>query len=81
MNTAAWDGDGGRLYVDGVTAVANAQIHVSGHIPHACFEIPFGLKNDLNDWYDVRQLGNLKADIEGASAAQGFLFAQQFRNY
>jgi len=81
MGVAAWDGDGGRLYVDAITATGNTQINVTGHIPHSVFEIPFGLKNDINNWYDVRNIGNLKADIEGAAAAQGYLFAQQFRNY
>jgi len=81
LNIACYDGDGGELHADTVTADGNVQINVTGHVPHAVFEIPFGLKNVIEDWYDVRSLGNLKADIEGAAAAQGYLFAQQFRNY
>ncbi|MBA7471397.1 hypothetical protein ES707_06703 [subsurface metagenome] len=78
---ACYNGDGGRLDVDSVTVNANIQVHVKGDIPHAVFEIPFGLKNEPEDWYDVRGLGTLRLDIEGGATATGHIFLQQARNY
>jgi len=76
-----YDGDGGRLKVIGLTNPGNAQITSEGRVPHAVFEIPFGLKDEINDWYDVRGFDNLRADIKGGAAAQGYLFGQQYRPY
>ena len=76
-----YDGDGGRLKVASKTAAANLQVDVRGDIPHAVFEIPFGLKNEEADWYDVRGLGNLKLDVTGGAAATGHIFLQQVRSY
>lgn len=74
------DGDGGKLHVY-ASASANIQVRVRGDAPHAVFEIPFGLKDDPSDWYDVRALGNLRLDVTGNAAAEGHIFLQQARSY
>ena len=81
QDAAFYDGDGGRLKTKAAANASNTQIFVRGHVPHAVFQIPFKGLDRITDYYDVRRLGNLRADIEGAAAAQGFLFVEQFRNY
>jgi len=63
------------------SAGKNFMVHVEGYLPHGVFMLPFGNQDDPEDWYDVRGLGSLKADITGGDAAQGYLFAQQIRSY
>jgi len=77
-----YNGDGGRLDVNTPGGAGNVQIHVKGYVPHCVYQIPFGIKNDPADWYDVRRLGSLRLDITGASdTAKGFIFLQQERLY
>jgi len=76
-----YDGDGGRLKTIGSAAETNAQVLVKGYIPHACYEIPFGDKDDPGDAYEVSALGSLRADITGAGSATGYLFLEQYRVY
>ncbi|GAI57748.1 unnamed protein product, partial [marine sediment metagenome] len=53
-----------------------------GYLPHGVFEIPFGLQDDPNDWYDVSRIGSLKADIiGGSSTGTAELMLQQLRTY
>ena len=80
LSVNCYDGDGGKLHVYG-SANGNVQIRVRGDLPHAVLELPFGLKDDPADWYDVRGVGNLKLDITGNSAAVTHLFLQQARGY
>ena len=79
--TAFYDGDGGALKTICSTTGMNTQVHVEGYIPHAVFKLPFGNPQTPEDWYDVRGIGNLKADITGGAAAQGYLFLEQVRSY
>lgn len=79
--TAFYDGDGGALKTICSTTGLNSQVFAEGYIPHAVFKLPFGDPRDPATWYDVRGLGSLRADITGGAAAQGYLFAQQVRNY
>ncbi len=82
---AFYDGDGGRFKVIAATAASNMQVLVNGWAPHATWEIPFGVQEDIDDWYDVSKIGNLKADIlslAGASSSNSTqIFAQQLRKY
>lgn len=81
---ALYDGDGGRLRRISATATYNAQFHVSGYLPHATWEIPFGDQSDLADWYDVSKVGSLKLDITTYAAAatdSAQVFLQQLRRY
>ena len=55
-----------------------------GYLPNHCFEIPFGLQDDLNDWYDVSKVGDLRARVRGGAAgAAGThqIALQQLRRY
>jgi hypothetical protein len=81
QGTTCYEGDGGRLAVITKTAASNTQLHVWGYIPHCVYRLPCSIKNDPSSYYDVSRLGSLRADIEGAAAAQGFIFLQQLRRY
>lgn len=80
LSVACTDGDGGKARVYG-SASGNAQILVRGDVPHAVFEIAFGLKDEPSDWYDVSGLGSMKLDVTGNAAAEGHIFLQQARSY
>ena len=78
-------GDGGKATVYGGTDGVNVQVLCEGWCPHGVIEIPFGLQDDLDDWYDVTQLGSLVLDL---TAGGGMLvsdscqvFLQQMRTY
>ena len=82
---AFYDGDGGKALAIAATAAKNAQAKVSGWLPHATWEIPFGDQMDMADWYDVEKVGALKADIQASSSGTSSqsiqLFLQQLRKY
>lgn len=79
--TAFYDGDGGRLKTICSTIGMNTQVQVEGYIPHAVFKLPFGNQQNPADWYDVRGLGSLRADVTGGAAAQGYIFLQTVKLY
>lgn len=57
---------------------------VCGYLPHHCIQFPFGLQDDLNDWYDVTKLGSLRARVQSAaqySGAEISIILQQLRRY
>lgn len=77
-------GAGGRFRAISATAQKYAQFFVTGWLPHASWEIPFGLQDDINDWFDPSRLGSLKADITTYAAAttdSAQIFLQQLRRY
>jgi len=81
---AFYDGDGGRFKVIAATLSSNMQAKVSGWLPHATYEIPFGDQMDPDDWFEVSGLGSLKADILSLSGGSGVacqIFLQQLRKY
>lgn len=82
---ACYDGDGGRIKKISATATKNAQFAVSGWLPHATYEIPFGSQMDIDDWFDVAAVGSLRADILAQAGLAGTetvqLFLQQLRMY
>lgn len=83
-NTAFYNGDGGRYEL--ISDVAGeAQVFVEGYLPHGVYEIPFGLPNEISDWYDVTRLKGLKADIltgsEAVDSETVNIFLQQYRSY
>lgn len=84
-NANAWGGDGGKGYIYFSTAGGNYMVAVEGYCPHGAIEIPFGLQNDMEDWYDVTKLGNLRLDIlskSGRSSSDTVqVFLQQLRKY
>jgi len=81
QGTTCYSGDGGKLYVITASAATQVQIHARGAFPHATFEIPMGLKNDPNDWFDPSGIRNLKADITGGASSVNHVIVQQLRRY
>ena len=81
----AWQGDGGRGYVYLEGLGGNYDIAVEGWAPHGAIEIPFGMQDDPEDWYDVTKLGHLQLDIlskAGRSSSDTVqIFLQQLRPY
>jgi len=79
------DGDGGYFREIQSSAGPNFGVHVMGYCPHSAIEIPFGDQNDIDDWYDVTQIGNLKLDLTGGSSVGSSqtsqIFLQQLRRY
>jgi len=81
---ASYGSAGGRMVVDsGVTT--NAIAIVTGYTPHGVYEIPFGLQENIDDWFDASKVGSLKLDITGAAGLGGAetcqIFLQQMRAY
>lgn len=78
-------GDGGRIKGICATAQKYVQLIVSGYLPHGTWEIPFGLQNEIDDWFDVTKLGSLKLDVLTTSSPAGTeraqIFLQQLRKY
>ena len=78
-------GDGGRFKAIALTAQKYAQFIARGWLPHGTWEIPFGVQEDMADWFDVSKIGSLKADIETESQAVDSekiqIFLQQLRKY
>lgn len=81
----AYGGDGGKgtLYME--TAGYNINVVVEGYCPHGAIEIPFGLQDEPEDWYDVTKLGSLQLDVQsytGRSSSDSVqIFLQQLRSY
>lgn len=83
QDEAFYDGDGGRLKTIAAANPSNTQIHVCGWLPHGVFLIPFGDQQDPDDWFDVRTIKSLRADVNAYTAAAGGmqLFLEQLRSY
>ncbi len=81
----AYEGDGQRFKSLQSTVVGNIQNTVEGWCPHAMLQIPFGLQNEIEDWFDVTKVGNLKLEIKGASSVgtsqTAEIVLQQLRKY
>ncbi len=82
---AFYDGDGGQLKVDSDAAIGPIQVFVRGWLPHGVWEIPFGDLDDIDDWYDVTLIKNLRLDITAAAYSattpKAQIFLQQLRKY
>lgn len=80
-----YEGDGGRAKVYKTTDAQNIQIMCMGWCPHSTIEIPFGMQNEIDDWYDVTKLGSLRLNMKagsGMSASETCqVFLQQLRKY
>lgn len=66
------------------SATAWAVGQVAGYLPNHCFEFPFGDQMDLDDWYDVTKVGDLRSRIKaGTGGANGTVahILQQLRRY
>lgn len=81
QEVTAYGAAGGRFSYD-QGLVSNIVFHAEGWCPHGIMEIPFGEQMDIDDWYDVTKLGNLRFDITG-TAARGTcqIMLQQLRTF
>lgn len=79
---ATYDGDGGRVKIDGSAAV-NGNCISSGFYPNGVFSIPFGNQDEPEDWFKPNQEKSLRLDLKSASsmtnAAQ--IILQTLRKY
>lgn len=81
IDLAFYDGDGGKLSAIAATATGNYQVIVRGDTPHAVFQLPCGIQDTPETWYNTRGINSLRADITGGAAAQGRLFVEQLMEY
>ena len=76
-----YNGDGGQ-YEYWSEVAQNVVHHISGWAPHGVLCIPFGDQNDIDDWYNVAGIGNLKLDVtDGKTTTTSKIFIQQVRGY
>jgi len=82
---AIYEGDGQRYEMIMDTYAGNIQLHCEGWCPQAMLQIPFGLQDTPEDWYDVTKVGNLKLEIKGGSdvgtSQTAEIVLQQLRKY
>lgn len=82
---AVYEGDGGRILVTQDPAVRNMMVAVQGWCPHSTIQIPFGMQNDIDDWYDVSDIESLELDLKSASGMSSSetcqVVTQQYRKY
>jgi len=82
---SVYEGDGGRAKVYKTTDGQNIQIMCMGWCPHSTIEIPFGMQNDIDDWYDVTKLGSLRLNMKAGTSVGSTdtcqIFLQQLRKY
>lgn len=77
-----YDGDGGSLKTKQLTAGQNVMINCAGYLPHALYHIPFGRLDDIGDYYDVRSINSVMAEIKAAAVTHtARILLQQLRNY
>ena len=80
-----YEGDGGRAICYKTTNAQNLQIMCMGWCPHSMIEIPCGLPNEIEDWYDVTKLGTLQLDMTSGSGRSSTdkcqVMVQQLRKY
>jgi len=79
------DGQGGEQWV--ITAGNADKIygHVGGYVPYGCYFVPMGKKDEIDDWYDVTKVGDLRLRITGGAAVGAApvtrVVLQQLRRY
>jgi len=78
-------GWGGKGYLYCSNLVTGVCVSIDGYAPHSVMEIPFGLQDDPDDWYDVTKLGSLRLDIlsiaDRTTEDKVQIFLQQARHY
>jgi len=84
QNPATYSVNGGTYTLIGSLG-GNVQLLERGYCPHGVLCIPFGLQNDMADWYDVTKVGSLKLDITAGAGLAGTetcqVLLQQLRRY
>lgn len=83
--TTVYEGDGGRAICLKTTSALNVQIMCMGWCPHSTIEIPFGLQDNIEDWYNMTEIGDLRLDLKSGSGMSSSescqIFTQQLRKY
>jgi hypothetical protein len=67
-----------------ITADDPVSCVISGNDPHYSFMLPCGKANEIEDWYDVTKLGNLKMRLKAGSAGTNGVVevvTEQYRPY
>jgi len=71
--------------VSGVVGFIPAWLSVKGYCPHSCLFIPCGDLMDIDDWWDVTKLGDLRLTTQGAATVGtnpvAQICIQQYRKY
>ena len=64
-------------------AASSAMLLVAGYNPFGSLAIPFGLQNEIEDWFDMKNTGSLRLSLKGGSSASGTceVVSQQVRTY
>ena len=75
-----YNGEGGNLDLICATA-SDFVVNVRGNGVHGILQIPFGLKNEPDDWYNPAAIGSLNLDIKMANTAVASIFVEQERLY
>ena len=77
-----YGGNGGRFRSIQQTSGPNFVARVKGWCPHGVLEFPFGLQDEIDDWFDVTKVGSLLMDITGGeSTGTCEILLQQNRSY
>ena len=74
---------GGKIQLASPTG-ATVKGTARGYLPNHCVEFPFGLQDDLDDWFDVSKVGSLRARVTGGGTGIGGthqIALQQLRRY
>ena len=73
---------GGSINVDATSGSSFVAV-ISGLVPHSAFCLPFGLQNEMDDWFNVADVGSLKLSLKGGGSASGTceIVSQQLRSY
>lgn len=78
------DLSGGRFWVEAEGA-GLGNITVRGKNPHGVMGIPFGLQDEIDDWYDVSKIGKLRLRIKGgpnsSASYNNRIICEQLRRY
>lgn len=79
---ATYDGDGGRVKIDGSSGV-NGNCISTGFFPNGVFSFPFGNQMDPEDWFDPKGIKNLRLDLLSTSGMSNAcqIMLQQLRKY
>jgi len=74
---------GGAILIRATGAGRQVGGIVSGFLPCHCIEFPFGLQDDLDDWYDVTRLGSCRLRLRAGETDMDSagVVLQQLRRY
>lgn len=78
----AW-GTGGKIIIQ-CSGSSQVEGIIMGYLPHHCFEFPFGIQDDMADWYDVTKVGSLRLRVRGGGTGTSGTYQvilQQLRRY